>query len=212
MTYLTYSLGDTQVPAPPTGLLGPQGEPFANKDIHPALCNAAALSMGLLLRSESPVCMDVNSQPVASPALMHLANPANPMFAQLRARNTLPPAPKPALTMMDKDNNNFDHKEDEATITPAPAIINQLGTRRRPNISAETICRCTAAATKAHCRAIAWRKANPAPPLPLTGTIPKPKGHHRCSKFHAGHYLHLSTGQWNAVLVSLHYILKASEC
>jgi hypothetical protein len=48
----------------------------------------------------------------------------------------------------------------------------------------------------------AERKANPPPPLPKNGPIPRPDGQHG-RDYHAGYLLHMYGAKWNAVCVSL---------
>jgi hypothetical protein len=54
----------------------------------------------------------------------------------------------------------------------------------------------------------AYRKANPAPPLPESGPIPHPDGQHN-RNYHAGYILHMDGKLWAAVRVSVLPLLVA---
>lgn len=170
------------------------------------------------LHPKSPNNMEVEPSQDTNFGPMELADPSDPFFAQAgtnfgAAGSRVSTAELAAVAAGEKmDEDNKDNEDDNNLVAHALVPVthaNTNGTRRQANVSPAAIRRRTAAATEARRHHAAYRKSHPAPPLPASGTIARPKGHHGRGDFHAGHWLHLTAGKWNAVLVSLPAALES---
>jgi hypothetical protein len=175
---------------PPLGPIGPQGPQF------PADNDDGDVEMNLI---DGPFVTPGVTLPGLDTSRVSSASASGSSTRKKTNKSTIGTSTFPASRAPAAPATN-DPLADHGAVWAAGARRKKRRTRGKCSLSAAERKERSSRALEAQRRKRAEREANPPPPLPESGPIPRPDGQHG-REYHAGYLLHMYGAPWNAVTV-----------